>query len=86
MSRWICILTRYQVAFDRIGPHIRMLDDLSLRIDATDSKLTAANKRLKAFIRANEGKTVPFRFAIIADKAVAFPTSQRPSRHIASSS
>ncbi|KAH8079656.1 syntaxin 6, N-terminal-domain-containing protein [Filobasidium floriforme] len=31
-----------------------MLDDLSLRIDATDSKLTAANKRLKAFIRANE--------------------------------
>lgn len=34
-----------------------MLDDLSLRIDATDSKLTAANKRLKAFIRANEGKT-----------------------------
>ena len=33
-----------------------MLDDLSLRIDATDSKLTAANKRLKAFIRANEGE------------------------------
>jgi hypothetical protein len=36
-----------------------MLEDLSLRVDATDSKLTAANKRLKAFIRANEGSCPP---------------------------
>lgn len=32
-----------------------MLDDLSTRVDATDNRLTRANKRMKEFIRKNEG-------------------------------
>jgi len=48
-----------------------MLEDLSLRVDATDSKLTAANKRLKAFIRANEGSR-PSGFANLASKLIAW--------------
>ncbi|KAI5454050.1 hypothetical protein NCC49_005041 [Naganishia albida] len=31
-----------------------MLDDLSTRVDATDNRLTRANKRMKEFIRKNE--------------------------------
>lgn len=34
-----------------------MLEDLSLRVDETDTKFQAASKRLRAFIRANEGKS-----------------------------
>ncbi len=37
------------------GDH-SMLDDLSTRVDATDGRLTRANKRLKEFVRKNEGE------------------------------
>ena len=32
-----------------------MLDDLTTRVDATDNRLTRANKRMQQFIRQNEG-------------------------------
>lgn len=38
-----------------------MLDDLSTRVDATDNRLTRANKRMQEFIRKNEGEDMLLR-------------------------
>jgi syntaxin 6 len=39
-----------------VQPRYRLLDDLSTRVDATDSRLTRANKRMRQFVRKNEGE------------------------------